>query len=101
MGRLNKKLTLKSKKAAKALSKAVAAEKDYSVGESKVPSKLLLEVPMPKSQPLSSKPSTVVPTKLSKISKKERRKLKSDDLKNKLTVLANQKKEAKGLFDKW
>ena len=99
MGRLNKKLTLKSKKAAKALSKAVAAENGNS-GESKTPSKLLLEVPVSKSQLLLTTPptSTVVPTKLSKITKKEKRKLKSDDLKNKLTFLANQKKEVKGLF---
>lgn len=100
MGRLNKKLTLKNKKAAKAVSKAVASEKD-PVAEAKAPSKLLLDLPsttvslVTKTTP--EKPSTVVPTKLSKITKKEKRKIKSDGLKNKLTHLAKQKIEAKGM----
>jgi hypothetical protein len=100
MGRLNKKLTLKNKKAAKAVSKAVASEKE-PVAEAKVPSKLLLDLPattLSVTSKTNEKPSTVVPTKLSKITKKEKRKIKSDGLKNKLTHLAKQKIEAKGLF---
>jgi len=44
MGRLNKKLTLKNKKAVKAVSKAIASEKDL-IAEAKAPSKLLLDLP--------------------------------------------------------
>ena len=98
MGRLNKKLTLKNKKAAKAVSKAVVSEKD-PVAEAKAPSKLLLELPsttVSVASKTTEKPSTAVPTKLSKITKKEKRKVKSEGLKNKLTHLAKQKVEAKG-----
>ena len=103
MGRLNKKLTLKNKKTAKALSKAVHAEKD-PVEEAKAPSKLLLNVASIVAnsklslKSVTEKPSGVIPTKLSKITKKEKRKIRSDGLKDKLTLMASEKLEAKGVF---
>ena len=81
MGRLNKKLTFKNKKTAKAVSKATSAEKDCNE-EAKAPSKLLLNVPNSKlaQQSATEKSCTIIPTKLSKITKKEKRKIRSDGL---------------------
>jgi hypothetical protein len=106
MGRLNKKLTLKSKKAGK--SQLTPAKVEAT--EIKVPAfnQLFGNHPV---QTAVSKPSVEdattktlkaseslpVPKKLSKITKKEKRKLKSDGLKNKLTQLAKEKQEAKGI----
>lgn len=108
MGRLNKKLTLKAKKANKTeITKAIAAATILEEVKTPISSLSSLEkssFPVQKDPPQRkvisfdcSQSSGLVPKKLSKVTKKEKRKTKSDELKKKLNLLALQKQEAKGL----
>ena len=104
MGRLNKKLTLKAKKAGKTpltLAKVAAVEgTDNNVQTSKPgPAPVSVVASVASKQPIQEVSVSIpVPKKLSKVTKKEKRKLKSEGLKTKLSQLAREKQEAKGEY---